>query len=107
MLPKEDENCIIIGIAPSNFTGRYLNGDNKEITFTKNFMEIETCYFKKTNSLCIQTHPDWYIDIGIKIFGGYLLKLLNKEVISPQDTLQRNYRITRRIPIERIQLKKN
>ncbi len=37
----------------------YLNGDNEEIELSNNFLEPEIVYYKKTNSLCIQGHPEW------------------------------------------------
>ncbi len=37
----------------------YLNGDNEEIDLSKNFLEPEIIYYKNTNSLCIQGHPEW------------------------------------------------
>ena len=37
----------------------YLNGDNKEVELSRNFLEPEIVYYKNTNSLCIQGHPEW------------------------------------------------
>jgi GMP synthase-like glutamine amidotransferase len=37
----------------------YLNGDNEEIELAKNFLEPEIIYYKNTNALCIQGHPEW------------------------------------------------
>jgi len=37
----------------------YLNGDNKEVELSKNFLEPEIVYYKNTNALCIQGHPEW------------------------------------------------
>lgn len=37
----------------------YLNGDNEEIELSKNFLEPEIVYYKNTNALCIQGHPEW------------------------------------------------
>lgn len=37
----------------------YLNGDNEEIELSKDFLEPEIVYYKNTNSLCIQGHPEW------------------------------------------------
>lgn len=37
----------------------YLNGDNEEIDLPKNFLEPEIIYYKNTNALCIQGHPEW------------------------------------------------
>lgn len=38
----------------------YLNGDNIEIDLSNDFLEPEIVYYKNTNSLCIQGHPEWY-----------------------------------------------
>ena len=37
----------------------YLNGDNEEIELSKDFLEPEIVYYKNTNALCIQGHPEW------------------------------------------------
>ena len=37
----------------------YLNGVNEEIELPKNFLEPEIVYYKNTNALCIQGHPEW------------------------------------------------
>jgi GMP synthase-like glutamine amidotransferase len=37
----------------------YLNGNNEEIDLPKNFLEPEIVYYKNTNALCIQGHPEW------------------------------------------------
>ena len=37
----------------------YLNGDNEEIELPKNFLEPEIIYYKHSNALCIQGHPEW------------------------------------------------
>lgn len=37
----------------------YLNGNNEEIELPNNFLEPEIVYYKNTNALCIQGHPEW------------------------------------------------
>jgi len=37
----------------------YLNGNNEEIELPKNFLEPEIVYYKNTNALAIQGHPEW------------------------------------------------
>lgn len=37
----------------------YLNGENEEIKLPTNFLEPEIIYYKNTNALCIQGHPEW------------------------------------------------
>ena len=48
-------------IAYSEFfkSSTYLNGNNEEIELPLNFLEPEIVYYKNTNSLCIQGHPEW------------------------------------------------
>ena len=37
----------------------YLNGNNEEIVLPKNFLEPEIVYYKHSDALCIQGHPEW------------------------------------------------
>lgn len=37
----------------------YLNGNDEEIELSKDFLEPEIVYYKNSNSLCIQGHPEW------------------------------------------------
>lgn len=37
----------------------YLNGDNSEVELSNDFLEPEIVYYKNTNTLCIQGHPEW------------------------------------------------
>lgn len=37
----------------------YLNGNNEEIELSKDFLEPEIVYYKNTNALSIQGHPEW------------------------------------------------
>ena len=37
----------------------YLNGNDEEIELAKNFLEPEIVYYKNSNALCIQGHPEW------------------------------------------------
>ncbi len=56
-LRKEDYEIL----AHSEFfrSNTYLNGDNKEIEIPLDFLEPEIVYYKNTNALCIQGHPEW------------------------------------------------
>lgn len=54
-LNKEDYE--IIGYSDKRAT-MYLNGDNQNINIDKDFVECEIVYYNKTNSLCIQGHPE-------------------------------------------------
>lgn len=55
---KSDEYEIIGWCKPS-VSLTYWNGDNKNIDLPHNFKECETVYYNKTNSLCIQSHPEY------------------------------------------------
>ena len=56
MNPKDYELLAYSEYFQSN---TYLNGDNEEIELSNNFLEPEIVYYKKTNALCIQGHPEW------------------------------------------------
>lgn len=49
----------LIGYSEYFQSKTYLNGDNEEIELSKDFLEPEIVYYKNTNSLCIQGHPEW------------------------------------------------
>ena len=49
----------LIGYSEYFQSNTYLNGDNEEIELSNNFLEPEIVYYKKTNALCIQGHPEW------------------------------------------------
>ena len=49
----------LIGYSEYFQSNTYLNGDNEEIELPKNFLEPEIVYYKNTDSLCIQGHPEW------------------------------------------------
>ena len=49
----------LIGYSAYFQSNTYLNGDNEEIELSNNFLEPEIVYYKKTNALCIQGHPEW------------------------------------------------
>ena len=49
----------LIGYSEYFRSNTYLNGDNEEIELSNNFLEPEIVYYKKTNALCIQGHPEW------------------------------------------------
>lgn len=55
-LPKD--NYEIIGTSSKFLSNTYLNGNDKEKELPINFEECEIVYYKNTNSLCIQGHPE-------------------------------------------------
>lgn len=86
----------------------HLNGNNNNITYTKNFQEVETCIFFKTKSISIQSHPDWIPEQ--ELFLSYLDEFFKKNTISTKTlsslerfTIKSNFKIesnrrSRRIP---------
>lgn len=42
-----------------NNSSTYLNGDDKEIDLVDDFVEPEIVFYKQSNSLCIQGHPEY------------------------------------------------
>ena len=49
----------IIAFSENFLSTIYLNGKNEEIELPSNFVEPEIVYYKNTNSLCIQGHPEY------------------------------------------------
>jgi gamma-glutamyl-gamma-aminobutyrate hydrolase PuuD len=49
----------LIGYSEYFQSKTYLNGNNEEIELSKDFLEPEIVYYKNTNALCIQGHPEW------------------------------------------------
>ena len=56
-LPKNDYS--ILAKSTFDLSTTYLNGDNEERMLPNNFVEPEIMYYKKTNCLCIQGHPEY------------------------------------------------
>jgi hypothetical protein len=53
-----EENFIILGYSKYFLSNKYLNGNDVNIDLPKNFVEPEVVFYSKTNSLCIQGHPE-------------------------------------------------
>lgn len=53
------ENYELIAYSEYFKSNTYLNGDNEETELDKDFLEPEIVFYKNTNSLCIQGHPEW------------------------------------------------
>ena len=56
-LNKEDYS--ILAKSTVDLSTTYLNGDDNERRLPSNFVEPEIVYYKKTNCLCIQGHPEY------------------------------------------------
>lgn len=55
-----DQEYKIIAKSKSDLSTTYLNGDDEEYSFYKaNFVEPEIVYYRRTNCLCIQGHPEY------------------------------------------------
>lgn len=68
----------------------YLNGNNEETELSKDFLEPEIVYYNKTNSLCIQGHPEWShcekrtSNMCLNLIDEYLKEFKNdKNTINP------------------------
>lgn len=58
----------------------YLNGENEEIKLPSNFLEPEIVYYKNTNALAIQGHPEW-MDLNSKTVK-YVKDLINNKLFN-------------------------
>lgn len=74
----------LLGWSKNFQSNTYLNGENNEIELPKNFLEPEIIHYNITNSLCIQSHPEWCVgSIGsnecLRLIDYYLIekKFLN------------------------------
>lgn len=81
-----ENNYELIGWSTHFQSNTYLNGRNEEIKLPKDFLEPEIVYYKNTNSLCIQSHPEWCInsegsDYCLSLIEKYLFKNNNKKEI--------------------------
>ena len=56
-LDKEDYS--ILAKSTADLSTTYLNGDDNERRLPSNFVEPEIAYYKRTNCLCIQGHPEY------------------------------------------------
>lgn len=56
-LPKEDYS--ILAKSTVDLSTTYLNGDDDERRLPSDFIEPEIVYYKRTNCLCIQGHPEY------------------------------------------------
>ena len=87
-LNKKDYNLIAYSEYFQSKT--YLNGNNEEIELSKDFLEPEIVYYKNTDSLCIQGHPEWNhcekrtSDMCLNLIDTYLKEFKNeKKTINP------------------------
>lgn len=78
-LNKEDYE--ILGYSLFHKSDVYLNGENENIELPENFLEPEIVYYQNSNSLCIQSHPEWIRDSNdgsLKIIINLIRKKLLK-----------------------------
>lgn len=77
-LPKDKYE--LIGWSTYFRSNTYLNGWNTEKELPKDFLEPEIVFYPKTNSLCIQGHPEMRScgadmkEIALKLINNYLIK---------------------------------
>lgn len=53
------DSYTIIAKSTKDLSTTYLNGDNREKKLPSDFVECEIVYYKQTNCLCIQGHPEY------------------------------------------------
>lgn len=67
----------------------YLDGSNIEMVKPRDFLEPEIVYYKNTNSLAIQGHPEY--DYAEKVFKDHTIKLI-KEKLFKEITLSKYHK---------------
>lgn len=82
------ENYELIAYAQKYLSDIYLNGNNENIQLPDNFLEPEIIYYPKTNSLCIQPHPEWDINSNS---SNYLLQLINNYLFEKERRIEENF----------------
>lgn len=55
----DKESYTLIAKSTKDLSTTYLNGEDREKRLVSNFVECEIVYYKTTNSLCIQGHPEY------------------------------------------------
>lgn len=72
----DDDQFNLLGWSTYFNSDTYLNGKNEEYNLTKKFLEPEIVYYKNTNSLAIQGHPEF--ESASKDFKKYTLYLISR-----------------------------
>ncbi len=100
----------LIAYSDTHLSTTYQNGDNEEIKLPLNFVEPEIVYYKKTNSLAIQGHPEFLncnsktVDYCLDLIEHFLLKTKKLEnIIDYKNDIKFERRNNRfgRIPVPR------
>ena len=76
----------ILAKSKDNLSSTYLNGDDCEKNLPQDFVEPEIVYYKKTNSLCIQGHPEYMPkdSSAVKYINVLIREYLEDTVETPQ-----------------------
>lgn len=83
-LDKSD--YVILAKSKDNLSSTYLNGDDCEKNLPPDFVEPEIVYYKNTNSLCIQGHPEYMPkdSSAVKYINVLIREYLEDTVETPQ-----------------------
>lgn len=76
----------ILAKSKDNLSSTYLNGDDCEKNLPPDFVEPEIVYYKNTNSLCIQGHPEYMPkdSSAVKYINVLIREYLEDTVETPQ-----------------------
>lgn len=77
---NEDDYQIIAWADPQRSV-HYFGETNENINLPENFVEIEMCWFPKTNCLGVQGHPEWMSEHSqvVRYLNNLILEKLNNE----------------------------
>ena len=83
-LDKSD--YIILAKAKDNLSSTYLNGNDCQKNLPPDFVEPEIVYYKNTNSLCIQGHPEYMPkdSSAVKYINVLIREYLEDTIETPQ-----------------------
>ena len=83
-LDKSD--YVILAKTKDNLSSTYLNGDDCEKNLPPDFVEPEIVYYKNTNSLCIQGHPEYMPkdSSAVKYINVLIREYLEDTIETPQ-----------------------
>lgn len=80
-LKKEDYS--IIGWSQKYLSKEYLNGNDENIKLPEKFLEPEIVFYKRSNSLCIQGHPEF--DSCSPITKRIILDIIKKKLLEKKE----------------------
>lgn len=78
----------IIGYSERHLSDTYLDGTNENIKLPNSFFEPEIVFYKYTNSLCIQSHPEWDLNGS---FCPFILKMIDSYLFNKKEDKQEEY----------------